>query len=89
MSRDAGQMAAFGPAAVSVHDDSDVVGQPLRIEAGVNLGLFAVQPSGHLCAQSVPLTILESSTGHTGLQRNVVTHFIHSAPPFSAIVTDA
>ena len=57
MSRDTGQVAAFGPAAVPVHDDGDVVGQPLRLEAGENLGLFAVQPSGHLCAQSVPLTI--------------------------------
>ena len=50
MSRNAGQVAAFGPAAIAVHDDGDVVGQPLRIEAGVNLGLFAVQPSRHLCA---------------------------------------
>src|SRR5580698_7581600 len=50
MSRNAGQVATFGPSAVAVHDDSDVVGQPLRIEAGVYLGLFAVQPSRHLCA---------------------------------------
>src|ERR1039458_5130922 len=41
--------------AISVHDDGDVVGQPLRIEVGENLGLFAVQPGRHLSAQGVPL----------------------------------
>jgi hypothetical protein len=50
-------MAAFGPTAISVHDDGDVVGQPLRIEVGENLGLFAVQPGRHLSAQGVPLII--------------------------------
>ena len=42
MAGDARQMAALGPAAISVHDDGNVVGQPLRIEAGVDLSLFAV-----------------------------------------------
>ena len=68
MSRDTRQVAALGPAAISVHDDGDVVGQPLRIEAGVDLSLFAVQPSGHLSAQSVPRIISESSIRKWGLQ---------------------
>src|SRR5271157_961535 len=68
-------MAAFGPAAVAVHDDGDVMGQPLRIEAGVNLGLFAVQPSGHQCAQSIPLTLLKVAYGERGCNERGHPHW--------------
>jgi hypothetical protein len=56
MPGNAGQVATLGPTAIAVHDDSDVMGQPLRIEAGVYLSLFAVQPSGHLSTHVVLAT---------------------------------
>ena len=46
------QMAAFGPSAITVHDDGYVMWKPLRIEAGEDLSLFAVQPGGNCRAQS-------------------------------------
>jgi hypothetical protein len=37
-----GQMPAPGPAAVSVHDDRDVLREPLGIEPQISFRLFAI-----------------------------------------------
>ena len=52
MPGNARQVAALGPSPITVHDDGYVMWKPFRIEAGENLGLFAVQPGGNSRAQS-------------------------------------
>src|SRR5215472_16147604 len=47
MSGDTQQVAAFGPAAVAVHDDGDMFRELVRIELAVKFSFFSVQPRGN------------------------------------------
>jgi hypothetical protein len=49
---DARQVAALGPAAVAVHDDSYVFGELSRVQLAENLSFFAVQPGRNYDAQT-------------------------------------
>jgi len=57
MSGDAGEVALAGPATVAVHDDGDVLWEPLGIELPVNCGFFFVQSGGDFREQRNPFPI--------------------------------
>ncbi len=50
MPGNAWQMAAFGPAAIAVHDDGDMFGKLAGIKLAEKLSFLAVQPCGN-CSQ--------------------------------------
>jgi len=52
VTRDPGQMFPPGPPAVSVHDDRDVLREPLGIEPQISFRLFAVQSRGDSSLQA-------------------------------------
>ncbi len=54
MSGDAGEMALAGPATVPVHDDGDVLWEPVGIKLPIDGGFFFVQSSGDFREQGKP-----------------------------------
>jgi len=56
-------VAAFGPAAVAVHDDRDVFGEPARIQMPVDFRFFSVQSRGNFVLQSESLDLKVTQGG--------------------------
>src|ERR1019366_8980813 len=72
MPGNAREMAAFGPAAVAVHDDRNVPGEPCWIEPGIKLCFLVAKPGRDGRSHAYLAETIDATTAYNKMQRTGV-----------------